>query len=609
MREELLAKWVVQPSAPPNVQYLRDAERLAAWDLLGRRERVLDVASEANVTAGVDAAEVTRLDFSPAASDRARSVLDDDVERYEHTDPESPRLPFPDDAFDGAVSIGPFDWKFLDTAALSAELGRVVSRDGLAVVSVPTERSPYERHNWPKLRYFTPEEATELVSPTWRVADREPIFQYPYRLHGLINELPDRYQDQFVDAARTATTALGATDWLDAASYLVFGLRPMPFADSLDAALDCLFRPTDENGFWNEREGTFQRALRYEFDEDGVGAGFRWTPEDDVEWRYAPFALMGAMQWRASALGTTAHDSRIERALSYFLARLEDGTIESAMPSYGVGPLTDAFALAGTMFDEHTYRPAAERLFETARDADFDHAEDCLLLYGWARLYEHFPTDRVREAIDDAMWAVVDRQTASGRFSFDNPTTRRHQNQMYALWGLCRAVEVTGRTSYLENAERVLTDAVDERMRDDGAFRWMGPSARERAAFAARDRVGDGGASPPQWRLLFSCHQSFFVTAVAHYRAAGGDRSYATAVRRAMDWIYDANDLGVDLTAHSGLGVPMRFVTFDGRTDVPEQQFKGAYEVGALVMALVALLDGPLDPATETPGRVRVDAG
>ncbi|WP_048077275.1 methyltransferase domain-containing protein, partial [Halorubrum sp. AJ67] len=470
MREELLAKWVVQPSAPPNVQYLRDAERLAAWDLLGRRERVLDVASEANVTAGVDAAEVTRLDFSPAASDRARSVLDDDVERYEHTDPESPRLPFPDDAFDGAVSIGPFDWKFLDTAALSAELGRVVSRDGLAVVSVPTERSPYERHNWPKLRYFSPEEATELVSPTWRVADREPIFQYPYRLHGLINELPDRYQDQFVDAARTATTALGATDWLDAASYLVFGLRPMPFADSLDAALDSLFRPTDENGFWNEREGTFQRALRYEFDEDGVGAGFRWTPEDDVEWRYAPFALMGAMQWRASALGTTAHDSRIERALSYFLARLEDGTIESAMPSYGVGPLTDAFALAATVFDEHTYRPAAERLFETARDADFDHAEDCLLLYGWVRLHEHFPSNRVREAIDDAMWAVVDRQTASGRFSFDNPTTRRHQNQMYALWGLCRAVEVTGRTSYLENAERVLTDAVDERMRDDGAF-------------------------------------------------------------------------------------------------------------------------------------------
>jgi SAM-dependent methyltransferase len=597
MREKLLAKWVAQPSAPPTIQYLRDAERLASWEHLGRRKRVLDVASEANVTAGLDADEVVRVDFSPDASERARAVLTDAVDRYEQTDPEEPTLPFRDNTFDGAVSIGPFDWKFLDTDALSAELHRVVAPNGLAVLSVPTPRSPYAKHNWPKLRYFTPDEAMELVSPSWRVVDRDPIFQYPHRVHKLIGDLPDRYQDQFVDAARLATTALDSTDWTGASSYLVFALRPMPFADTLDSALSSLFRPTDETGFWNEREGTFVRALRYAFDDEGVGGGFRWTTEDRTEWRYAPFALMGTLQWRASALGTDAYDSKIRRALSYFRDRIDDGTVASEMPSYGVGPLTDAFALAATVFGHDSYLDAARWLFEHATETyEFDHAEDSLLLYGWARLYEQYPSDRLREAIDDALWQVVDRQTASGRFSFDNPTTQRHQNQMYTLWGLCRAIEVTGRSNYLENVERVLDDAVETRMRDDGAFRWMDTTTRERVGYRARAELSGRPDSPPQWRLLFPCHQTFFAVAVAHYRAAGGDKSYARAVRRALAWLYGANARGLDLVAHSGIGVPMRFMTLDGRMDVPEQQFKGTYEVGSLVMATVQLLTGTVGP-------------
>ena len=55
MRDKILTRWVRQPPVGPNMQYLRDAERLAAWEQLGHREHVLDVASESNVTAGLDA--------------------------------------------------------------------------------------------------------------------------------------------------------------------------------------------------------------------------------------------------------------------------------------------------------------------------------------------------------------------------------------------------------------------------------------------------------------------------------------------------------------------------------------------------------------------------
>ncbi|MFC6726487.1 methyltransferase, partial [Halobium palmae] len=91
--------------------------------------------------------------------------------------------------------------------------------------------------------------------------------------------------------------------------------------------------------------------------------------------------------------------------------------------------------------------------------------------------------------------------------------------------------------------------------------------------------------------LLFECHQTFFVNAVAHYARAGGERDFSPAALRAMSWIYGGNDLDADLVERSGIGVPMRFVTTDGRLSAPEQNFKGVYEVGSYVEALTHLLD------------------
>jgi SAM-dependent methyltransferase len=253
-RDKILKRWVKQPPVGPNIQYLRDAERLSARDQLGERNRVLDIASESNVTAGLDADHVTRLDFSPDAIEYAREVLGTDVDRYEVTEPETPDLPFADDDFDGAVSIGPYDWKFLDVRGLTDELHRVVAPEGLLVFSVPTPWSPYATRNWNKYRYFTPREALALVSPDWRLADDDLVFQYPSYSHYAINSLPDRYQEPFVDLAWDLTDRLTARDWWGLASYLVCGVSPLSYSAYLDRALDCLFRPTDENGFWDPRE-------------------------------------------------------------------------------------------------------------------------------------------------------------------------------------------------------------------------------------------------------------------------------------------------------------------------------------------------------------------
>lgn len=592
MRDTLLQRWVEQPPAPPNVQYLRDAERKAARELLGAPGRVLDLGSEATLTRELHG-DVTRVDFSPTSGRQAKAAIGSGAEHYVVVDPENPRLPFPANVFDAAVSIGPFDWRFLDVDQLIAELYRVLG-SGPLVFSVPTPRSPYAATDRNRLRYYEPSAARQLLSPEWQLADRRLLFQYPQPVHGLINRLPDRFQEPFVSGATQATTLIDQLDRWQTASYLVLAGRPMPYQRDLDGALSCLFRSTEANGFWDPDAGTIVRAL----DWDGRDGDLEWTPDDRVQWRYAPFAIMGSMRWRASPLGDPRHDDRIRDTLASFRDHVQQPSQLEEMPSYGIGPLLTAFSLGAKVFDVPSFERTAWDLFDHSRERfAFDHAEDSLLAYGWAHLYELTDAAVVGSALDEAIWAIVERLDPDAVFTFDNHTTRRHQNQMYTVWGLCKAIEVTGKTGFLDNARRVIERTIDRRMLDSGGFIWEDVSRRRKLRREVERRLG---RAPPHWDLLYACHQTFFVTAVAHYYRAGGEERYDEAVRRAMEWIYTTNPWGVDLVEESGIGVPMRGMTVRGDV-VPDQRFKGAYEVGAAIMALTELLGGAFRRADSVP--------
>jgi hypothetical protein len=235
-------------------------------------------------------------------------------------------------------------------------------------------------------------------------------------------------------------------------SYLVLGVSPLDYSNFLDRALDCLFRSTEENGFWDSREEKIVRALEYDLDGaevpygNGTGNGVHsptWSVDDSIEWRYAPFALLGAMQWRASALGSAEYDGKLERELTYFTERLKDRPTRDRMPSYGIGPLIAAFSLADSVFENSAYLDTAHELHVYAKERfEFDHAEDCLLAYGWSRLYEReqerersaggnetgTSTADLRAALDDAFWEMNERLGGEGLFEFESPTTCRHQN-------------------------------------------------------------------------------------------------------------------------------------------------------------------------------------
>jgi len=177
--QEILKRWVKQPPTAPLVQYLRDAERVSACEFINGRKKVLDIASESNVTLGINAEYVTRVDASLEASNLAREILKDFVKEFIVINPKNPALPFPENSFDAAVSIGPYDWLFLDIVKLTKEVYRVTKEKGIFVLSVPTIRSPYctvQSRN--KFRYYTVQELKDLISNSeWILKDFVLIYQ------------------------------------------------------------------------------------------------------------------------------------------------------------------------------------------------------------------------------------------------------------------------------------------------------------------------------------------------------------------------------------------------------------------------------------------------
>ena len=600
MRDNVLKRWVEQPTVGSNIQYLRDAERVRAWEQLGTAAHVLDVASESNVTKELDADHVTRLDFSADAIDHARDLLGDRVDHYEWVSPEQPDLPFEDDAFDAVISIGPYDWKFLDIHRLTSELHRVIQPDGRFVVSVPTIHSPYSVRSRKTNRYYTPREALELFAPDWQTVDYDLLFQYPFFPHKVINSLPDRYQAPFVDVAWRLTETLTENEWWNLASYLVLSMEPLDFETTLDDALDRLFRPLDDYGFWNEEDGMFVRARTYELDDEDNAVG--WSIDDHEAWQYTPLALMGVLQWRTSQLATDAHDDRIRRACVYLRECISDPDMLDTMSSYGVGPLIGAFARAATVFDDDFHDTAVELFHYSKESFDFVQTVDALLLCGWASFFEWTADETVAaellSSVEDGLWTVAERMTPEGLFAFENETSRQHQHQMYVVWGLARAIQVTGMTGYLDSIERVLDYTIEKRMRDDGAFLREDISRRQ---CLKRNALARLGLRPRQWKVLDSSRQTFFVNAVAAYYRAGGKRRYDEEVRRAMGWTYGNSLLDCDLSELSSIGAPTRHLTINNEREIPDQNVENVDEIGSFVMALTDLCVGPLTRETRKP--------
>lgn len=431
---------------------------------------------------------------------------------------------------------------------------------------------------------------TELLRNNFKIIEEGGIFAYPfskgYRYPFFLRFIP--IIKDFKMRSRITTNKMSYY-------YLIAEKDKEGFHNELrlktylNQAITTLFRPIKDKGFWDEQENKIVRALNYEFTKKGK---IIWSPDNSIKWRYAPFALMGIMQWRVSSVSTDKHDSKLKAELNYFMEKLKDKRILSIMPSYGICPLILSFSLAYKVFQNENYKEIAWSLYEySIKRFSFNNSEDCLCLYGWCFLYEIEKDNNLLSNINKYLENIVRKQNRKGIFIFNNSTTRKHQNQMYTLWGIGKAIEVTGRREFLVNMERAIDYTIKQRMLNNGAFIWEDVPILKKLIYRLRSIRHKSKNLVLYWTLLFECHQTFFVNAVFQYYKAGGNKNYDPEIRRAIDWIYGQNVLEKDLVTISSIGVPMRMMDIKGKMDIDGQMFKGAYEIGSYIIALTSLIE------------------
>jgi SAM-dependent methyltransferase len=225
--EEILKKWVKQPPTTPLVQYLRDAEKISAWRFIRGRKKILDIASESNVTLGINAKHITRVDASLEAGNLAKEILGKIVNNFVVIDPSNPILPFPKNNFNAAVSIGPYDWLFLDVEKLTKEVYRVVVDEGLFVFSVPTFKTPYyEPQNERKFRYYTIDKLMSLINNSdWNLKDFMLLYQPPKIFYSMSSIAPSNLQKPLIKLCWWMTRYYTHRELWSKASFIVVVLE------------------------------------------------------------------------------------------------------------------------------------------------------------------------------------------------------------------------------------------------------------------------------------------------------------------------------------------------------------------------------------------------
>jgi SAM-dependent methyltransferase len=174
-------RFVKQPDDVPNARwFLRKIEW--AWSLrcIGKppnpHSKILDIASEVRVSHSLFKRgwNILRVDFAPESAEQARK-LGPKYSAQVVIDPSEPKIPLSRDFLDAAISIGPFDFKFLDVDVLISEAKSLLKAGGKFVFSLPTPKSPYcNKESKKNFRFWSPDEISHIIQK-WNVGDSDRI--------------------------------------------------------------------------------------------------------------------------------------------------------------------------------------------------------------------------------------------------------------------------------------------------------------------------------------------------------------------------------------------------------------------------------------------------
>jgi len=277
--------------------------------------------------------------------------------------------------------------------------------------------------------------------------------------------------------------------FIDSQSHERISKKKKSYKMYLKCALDTLFRDVRDNGFWNEKEGRIIYKLDY-ITKDG-----KWVPDRNIEFRFAPFGLMGALYWRyTNPHSHQNYDSNMERYLDFLVRNIQsNGKIrDNNSGGFEHGIVLATLSLGSLVWSKldlikaEAYLQKAETIYKFILknwppNYIFNN-HDLFVLWGIDLLYDAEITigkpaeaQNIKNEISkysNWMYTILDD---NGLFQTGDFRASYHQRIMYPLWGFARAVKIINEKVYLQSIERCLDHVIKHRMEWDGAFLWHPP--------------------------------------------------------------------------------------------------------------------------------------
>ncbi len=345
------------------------------------------------------------------------------------------------------------------------------------------------------------------------------------------------------------------------------------YSGYLISSLERLFSDIESPGFWDDKNDKIIESLYHdEF--------WNWKFIPGNNNRYPLFCMgMLLLSREIYGLETLLYDEKIKR----FLLK-----IKSCEETYSSSELTYG-ALLSLILGEKIYNlklvtQKTKDLFNESilrLNKSTDNQDYILLIaaYYYHRLY---PSDDLVISILKIQKRLLDSLNQKCYFETGDIRASYHQRIMYTLWGLIFTSPFGNSTKVKVFSKRIMSYFYNHRRLKDNAFIWHHPFYLVKY-FGIKIPVYNKNPST----FLFECHQTFYVNAINFYQYIYQDKgAFIKEKQQAMDWLFGKNRRATNLVELTGLSLPCRIMTTDGRYFVEGENYKGSYEIGSYILAL-----------------------
>lgn len=347
----------------------------------------------------------------------------------------------------------------------------------------------------------------------------------------------------------------------------------------LNRALDSLFRPIADKGFWDETNKRIAERLYHTQD-------WQWSHKPSEEMRYLVFCLSNILLAKdIFGLNTSAYDEKIKLSILY----INNNRSKLSVSDLTYGALTTIYlqdkyyALKEINFKEW------DTLLENAIDLSLTRKDnhDSLVLIAGKYALRRSNTEKIKVKLKQLTDNYLRSQNETGYFETGDIRGNYHQRNMYTIWGLMAAVEYypEKKQELKQSAKRTIEWVWrDRREKADDAFLWHPPMYWIKNKLGFKIPIFNSEHS----KYLFECHQTFFCNAINFYQKEFSTNDYENEKKLSFDWMVAHNRINKNLVDITGIDVPIRIMHTDGRLFIKNQNFKGIYEIGSYIMALAA---------------------